>query len=279
MFQATQRPEFRSGDWIQTPWGRCRVVGRLGQRHADLIEAVLFNAERQRLTQDGAIELLVDPARVRKTMSEDRYSLMQIWKLFGEARAAVVEILTPRMELLGGVIDHVQKTRMTRRNPLGGQRHLWTVRLGLPFSELLKRDWPIHYDPASIAAIPHGISQAVARHVLTHKKQPPGGWHLNRLIIAVTGELTSQALRDRRRELKKDIGQLRVAGIVLDGERVRCVEHPPDVVELPPDPVELPPYCGASARAVQDIQDIQGGTGYGPARLDPTEDTRPPLGE
>jgi len=78
LFQPTQRPRATAGEWIQTSWGRCRVLGRLGQRHADLLEAMLFVAERSRETDDGAIELLVDPARVRRTLSDHRHSLGRI---------------------------------------------------------------------------------------------------------------------------------------------------------------------------------------------------------
>lgn len=41
MCQPTQRPTYRAGEWIVTPWGRCRVTGRFGQRHQDLLDAFL----------------------------------------------------------------------------------------------------------------------------------------------------------------------------------------------------------------------------------------------
>jgi hypothetical protein len=123
------------------------VVGRLGQRHADLLEAMLFVAERSRETDDGAIELLVDPAQVRRTLS-------------------------------------------------GGERHLWRVRLGTPLVELMKRDLLLWYNPAPLARLQYGISQAVARHVLTHSRSPDKGWKLDGLIKVVCGVLGSQATRE-----------------------------------------------------------------------------------
>lgn len=236
LYQPTQRPRVLAGEWIETAWGRCRVTGRLGQRHADLIEAVLFHAEKKREIGGGQVELLVDPARVRASMSDDRYSLDQVWKLLGEARQANCEIETNNFKVLGGLIDHVLKTRTTRRNPLGGgQRQLWTVRLGLPLCVLLENDIPRFYDPAPLARLTHGISQAVARHILSHQAQPRGGWILNGLIKAVAGDLRDQQMRDARRRVHADASGLEAVGVLVDkeGGRVR-VAQPPDSVAQPP---------------------------------------------
>jgi len=241
LFQPTQRPRITAGEWIQTSWGRCRVAGRLGQRHADLLEAMLFVAERSRETDDGAIELLVDPARVRRTLSDHRHSLGRIREWLRELRSATIEIESPHLpaeeRLLGGLIDHVEPSSMTRHDPLsGGERHLWRVRLGKPLVELLKRDLRLWYDPAPLARLQYGISQAVARHVLTHSRPPDKGWKLDGLIKVVCGALGSQATRDARRRIRKDGEGLSAAGVILDGERV-SVAHRPDGVAYRPGAV------------------------------------------
>jgi hypothetical protein len=69
MAQPTERPTWRTGEWVDSSWGKCRVTGRFGQRHQDLLEFFLWNTERRRVLADGGIEILVDPARVRRTMS------------------------------------------------------------------------------------------------------------------------------------------------------------------------------------------------------------------
>lgn len=224
LYQPSQRPRLRSGEWIQTSFGRCRVEGRLGQRHADIVEALLYCAERRRDVSDGGIELLVDPARVRKTLSDNQYSLAQIEKLLAELRAATIVIETPHLDfpIIGGLIDHVIPSPKTRRNPLtGGERHLWRVRLGVALVMLLEHDISLYYDPAPIARLQHGISQAVARHILSHRAEPQGGWHLDTVIMAVAGKANSQGLRDSRRRLKEDADKLRAIGLVLDGDRIR----------------------------------------------------------
>ena len=38
IYQPSQRPQERKGQWMDTGFGRCRVTGRLGQRHADIVE-------------------------------------------------------------------------------------------------------------------------------------------------------------------------------------------------------------------------------------------------
>lgn len=224
LYQPSQRPRLRSGDWVETSFGRCRVIGRLGQRHADLVEAILYCAEKRRDVADGGVELLVDPARLRKTLSDSRYSFAQIEKLLAELRAATITIETPQFDfpIIGGLIDHVIPSPMTRPDPLtGGERNLWRVRLGTALVMLLERDLSLYYDPSPIARLRYGISQAVARYILTHKTEPPGGWHLDTAIVAVAGECSSQDIRNSRRRLKEDADQLKALGLVLEGDRIR----------------------------------------------------------
>ena len=245
LFQPTQRPIRRDGDWLATTWGRCRVHGRLGQRHADLLEAILFCAERRRDEDAGTIKLLVDPARVRKVMSDDRYSLQQLWKLLRELRECTVEIDTPKARVMGGVVESAEYTKQeTRIDPLTGEpRRLWTIRLGKAWAELMRLDLPLRYDPAPIARLEHGISQAVARHVLTHRAEPKGGWTMDGVIEAVAGPTGNQALWDARRRLRGDAGGLAEMGIVLNGDRIHRLAqtpgrmvHPPGGMAHPPEP-------------------------------------------
>ncbi|MBS5160015.1 MAG: ABC transporter ATPase [Klebsiella variicola] len=222
LYQPSLRPRPREGDWMDTSFGRCRVTGRLGQRHADIVEAILYCAERRRDVSDGGVELLVDLARVRKTLSDSRYSFTQIEKLLVELRAATITIETPQFDfpIIGGLIDHVIPSPMTRRDPLtGGARNLWRVRLGVALVMLLEHDLSLYYDPAPIARLIHGISQAVARHVLSHKVEPTGGWYIDTVIVAVSGK--GSDMRKARHRLKEDAAGLRAIGLLLDGNRIR----------------------------------------------------------
>ena len=87
------------------------------------------------------------------------------------------------------------------------------------------------------------ISQAVARHVLSHRTQPVGGWHIDTLIAAVTAgtvQAGSTAIRHRRREVLSDAPALLESGILIDGGRLR-VKHKPDSVQHKPDSVQHKP--------------------------------------
>jgi hypothetical protein len=219
MCQPTQRPVYKTGEWVITSWGRCRISGRFGQRHQDLLDAFMWNAEKKRITDDGGMEILVDPAKVRKTMSSAGYSLTGIEKLIKELREITLELKTPKFNVMGGLLDHVVDSEKTRPDPLhGGTRPLWRVRLGLAFAELLAYDAPLYYDPAPVASLQHGITQAVARHILSHSAIPNSGWDMDALIKAVAGEMSSVAIRHRRREIRGDSEGLAVLGINISEE-------------------------------------------------------------
>lgn len=222
LFQPSQRPTLQKNKHFITSYGECCVTGRLGQRHADLLEALLFCAEKKREISDGGIELLVDPAQVRKTLSDSRYSYEQIEKLLVELRTATITIRAKNLDftIIGGLLDHVIPSPMTRHDPLtGGERSLWRVRLGIALVMLLENDLALYYQPAPLARLRHGVSQAVARHVLTHKNTPVGGWHLNTLLKAVYGnQPTSKQLSNARTRIKDDYKRMEELGILIDKE-------------------------------------------------------------
>ena len=227
LYQASQRPERRAGDWQVTAWGRVRVTGRLGQRHADVVEAVCSTAIARRAIEDGGLELLVDPHLVRRAVSGGRgqYSSEQLHVLLADLRGAVVEIETPELaaagqRIIGGLIDHWIPSSRVVADPLSGStRQLWRVRLGVALAALIRADAAIWRDPAPIARLRAGVSQAIARHVLTHSAAPRGGWKLDGLLDAVGIEPSDR--RNARRRLRQDVAGLAVLGIEIDGDRVR----------------------------------------------------------
>lgn len=220
IFEASQRPICRVGEWQESAWGRSRVHNRLGQRHADVLEAILYCAEGAKSDESGGVKLLVDPAKIRKTLSDNRYSLEQIWHLLRELMSCVIEIHTEQFQLMGSLVHSVATAKgATRRNPLNQeQRHLWTVRLGETYSFLLRECVFIRYDPAPLARLQAGISQAVARFLLSHdpQRQPNGGWRFETLMESVGVPCTSQNLRNARRRLRKDAERLQALGIRFD---------------------------------------------------------------
>ena len=235
LYEPSQRPTYRDGTHcIITPWGKCKVAGRLGQRHADVMDALLFNAHMKRRLSDGAIELLVDPAKVRRSLSDNQYSYSQIEKLLREIRGATITIDLPQFDspIIGGLIDHVvpcEAPGAPLHNPLSGEkRNWWSVRIGIAMRLLLANDLTLFYNPAPIARLKHGITQAVARHVLTHRMSPPAGWHIDSLIGAVTDNPSADVLKKSRARLVEEADDLKKMGIEIDAETKRVHKRSSD---------------------------------------------------
>jgi len=139
-----------------------------------------------------------------------------------------IQIMNKNIKSIGHLVDHICEAKthtgegIRRHNPLGGDRPIWRVELGKALTDMLASDIWITYDPFPISLMRHGISQAITRHVLSHKNVPRGGWHMDVLIQAVSGDLTNQQMRDRRRELRSDSSNLEGFGIrLLDDDRVQ----------------------------------------------------------
>lgn len=226
MFESSRRPKNTERE-IVTAWGTAVVKGKLGQGHADVLEAMFHEAEDWRRTDEGQFQLLVDPYKLRTVANGGKQgSHEQLVTVLKDIMAAVIDlkIHATRKRVLGHIIDQVVESPTTAPNPLDGkERHLWRVTVGPAFVGLLGGDLHLHYDPKPIAALGTGIAQAVARHVATHRNQPPGGWHLDGLIHAVGAGGTSVAMRNRRREIGKDAEGLRALGLVIEGGRLRRI--------------------------------------------------------
>ena len=230
-FQATRRP-VEKDEIIQTSWGKIRIKGKLGQAHADVLESIFFCAESKRTFKSRKIILIVDPARVRKTARQEQGKTLN--DLVFDLVNATVEIYEPKhLAGTGNLISFVDKSSdLTRPNPLSqikdkektrtAKRQMWEVEIGPIIKRLWEADILTRRDPRPISALRHGISQAVARLVITHKEQPSGGWHLDTLIRHVYGDhtISEQKLWDRRRELRQDAKGLAGASIIIEDGRI-----------------------------------------------------------
>lgn len=228
IFQPTRRPR-ELAQLIQTAWGKHRVKGRLGQQHADVLEAILHSGTKPRRLgdDDDRIKILVDPAEVRRKSRQDGTTLQRV---LDDLMQAIIQIIEPdHLAGIGHLIDHIDWARRPSgafivKAPPGGavicERRQWRVDLGKMLCRLVDSDLWISRDPYPIAAMRHGISQAVARHVLSHKVSPKGGWRLDGLIASVAGPLSAQQQRNRRREIHQDVEALLRLGINLHDGRV-----------------------------------------------------------
>jgi hypothetical protein len=243
IFQPTRRPELINTE-ITTKWGKIRIKARLGQQHADVFEAICHEFEARTPLEcemeDGRIKLLVDPAKIkRKSRQKDLKNILT------DLRAAVIEIIEPpNLQCMGGLIDYIDFARkpdgsyITKRNPLGGERRMWRVDLGKAFCKLIQKDIWINYDPKPIAELRHGITQAAVRFILSHSRNSGpkiNKWKIDTVITAVSGDISSQELRDRRREILKDKENLNNMGIKIENgyifttNKKESVEHLVDI--------------------------------------------------
>ncbi|MDA8375660.1 MAG: hypothetical protein M0Z50_01045 [Planctomycetia bacterium] len=224
LFQPTRRPKSIE-EVIKTPWGTIRIKGRLGQAHANILEAMLSHCEKHAKLEDGRIKLLIDPYQIMKTANQTSWSTFK--KNLDDLMQAIIEIKEPdHLKCIGHLIDHIDKavrsdgTSITKHNPLGGEREMWRVEIGKAGTMLIESDLKLFYKTQIIASLKYGISQAVARHILTHKTEPNGGWKVDVLIFALCPNIPSYSLKDRRNELAEDAPGLLATGLKIENKRI-----------------------------------------------------------
>lgn len=224
LYQPTRRPQWMERI-IATPWGTATVRGKIGQVHADIIEAICRHAEDHRvIAATGHMQILVDPYRVRVSVGGGKaYSKDTLWRMLTELREVSVTLEVPSqgLKVLGGILDRVEESPATRINHLTKKpRQLWRVTLDPAFAAMLRDDLQLYYDPAPLAKIETGVAQAIARHILTHRDQPTGGWLIDNLIKAVGADGDSVAMRHRRREIRACAESLKTVGLIVDADRI-----------------------------------------------------------
>ncbi len=273
IFQPTRRPR-QIDTVIVTSWGRVRIVGRLGQQHADVFESICYTALEAIRTTDGRLKLLVDPSRVKRVAQQS--SGATFLGIRDDLVAALIEIAEPaHLSCVGHLIDHIECAQradgsyITAKNPLGGrrrgwgrmgrhaaERHLWCVEVGKAALKLFTADLLLHHNPAPIAALRHGISQAVARHYLSHRAGSCESWGIDTLIRAVAGDIAGQDLWDRRRELTADAGRLSAMGVTLRlDQKPGGLDQKPGGLDQKPGGLDQKPGIAGS---LQDSQGLSG---------------------
>lgn len=226
LYQPTRRPTWQERV-ITTAWGTATVRGKIGQVHADIIEAICRHAEDYRVVPaTGHLQILVDPYRVRVTVGGGTpYAKDTLWAMLRELREVSITLEVPNqhIKILGGILDRVEESPATRINRLTGKpRQLWRVTLDPAFAAILREDLQLHYDPAPLARIETGVAQAIARHIMTHRDQPAGGWLIDSMIELVGAGGNSQTMRNRRRDVHNCAETLREVGIhIVDNKLTR----------------------------------------------------------
>jgi len=219
-FQPSIRPVNMTSDWLCTPWGRCRITGRLGQRHADLIDACMHDAI-DTCTIDGRLKLLIDPYTIRQKVGGGKqFSYSGTKRLFREIMSCLIEWNSKRGSSgYGHIIDSIHFADVKRRNPLTGDvRELWSVSFGSAWTKLIYDDIALRYDPADIINLRSGITQAVVRLLLSHnKKNMVNGIRISTIFdwLLVPHGTT---WRNYMRNLRSDSDEIEAIGFKIDGD-------------------------------------------------------------
>jgi hypothetical protein len=231
LFQPTRRP-ITTVRRIETAWGNAIVHGKIGQAHADVMEAIFKEALEYQIIEDGGMQILVDPYKVRVTAGGgNAIGGSQLNKVLIELMQVVIDMhikdkdIKIKGHILEWTVDSKVKANVRAATSFGGEdRRMWCVKIPASFVQFFYFDHCLYYDPRPIAALMTGIGQAIARHVATHNSQPLGGWVLDKLIKAVGAGETSTDIRNRRREIQKDAGGLLYLGLKIQDGRMQRVK-------------------------------------------------------
>jgi hypothetical protein len=240
IFQPSQKPVLKEIH-LNTSWGTAVVKGRLGQRHADVLEAVRACALETKKIDDGLI-LLVDPHEIRKRIGTGYYSHQQMTTLLKELTEAIVSIETDDISAVGHFIDYTEEAKKPVLDKRGRERYWMIVKLGKIGLQLLTDDFKLYYDPTPISKLRYGISQAVARFALTHRNVPSGGWKVDTIIRAVAGDVNNHTLRNYRIRINEDAdnGNLNLCSIHVENNRVFIESDPQPPISDPQPPISDP---------------------------------------
>lgn len=221
---------------VQRGAGDSFDVRALGQAHADLLDAMRATALHAATDGAGRLVMLVDPAKAKRA-GGFKCSTAALRMLLDDMLGAVIEIHEPQhLRARGHLIDTVRiaeagdgeaialpcNLSRTQKHASRGARYLWAVTMGDVGMQLIARDMGLHYPLDKVVSLQTGISQAVARWMLGHSRahQPNGGWFVDTVINAVSGPISGEDLRNRRRELRRDAAALAEMGILLNADRV-----------------------------------------------------------
>jgi len=238
VFQATTRPKHQERS-IDVPYGKAVIVGCLGQTHASLLECLFFYAESASKISEGRISITINPYKIRTCLGDKGkpYSYETFNRHMNDLMAAIIEIHTFRSTDIHIVKSHIiekvtilQETKepsnlvFIRNAPK--YKYMWSVIISKEFMELMRKDYPLYYDPVPITKLRSGIAQAVVRFVRTQsrKHEPKGGWFVKNMISLVWSGSPS-LLRDRIRELNdpSEKIKLQALGILIDGEKIKRI--------------------------------------------------------
>ena len=222
VFQPTRRPSTIVGRIFESAHGSCEVTGRLGQQHADVLDAICSEHIDMQLDNVGRLSFLLDPYKLTKATGL-RTNIIDA--ALRDIMAALVDLQFEtdgeQHHVTCHIVDMVRRTESTLTPHVGmtvGERKKWVVTFSTQWSHFISHDIKVFYPVNKVAGLEHGISQAVARYVLSHRLVPRGGWRMDSVLMAVGVSDNSTDMRNRRRELRQDASELVALGIIITAD-------------------------------------------------------------
>ena len=238
VFQPTRRPIYQTR--VQkNEWGSTTTKGRLGQSHQDTLDACFCVAEKHIVASDGRIFLQIDPYKLRRKLGNLPHSKIEEW--LQELRSATVEIRVPTRGIwaLGGIIDEAVESdkgipESGHRGAIyGGERKYLRVVISRIWAGMMKQDLPTGYRGRfdNILALKSGVSQAIARLMLTHAASARIG--MDAALLAIGAE-TGHCHRARLiRSMEADLPLLLLMGITVTDNVVSVSLTTPTTPHVP----------------------------------------------
>ena len=226
IYQPTRRPIMCTRT-VETAWGTAAITGKVGQGHADVMEAIFTEKSKFRLLPNNMMQILVDPYRVRMAATGGEYELgyKQFNDITTDLMRTVIDMSIPNRQYSmdkGVLLVSAKESVIDAITTKGGfgkeNRKMWLIEIGEHYVRLIDKDIRLYYDLRPIALLTGGFAQAIARHLLTHKNQPQDGWIIDNLIEAVGADPNNnRRIRSKRRdELEQNAQGLKDMGIIVD---------------------------------------------------------------
>ena len=251
IFAPTRRPQGVMQQRVETAWGEAHVTGRIGQQHHDVLDVIAVVAGGWRAEgTHGDRAALIDSAKFRSILGWDKWTYTRIRNVLRDLRAAEVELLIHGAKTeWTGILTHIVESGEPPPERVGARQRwrghapmpeegrtpprdgmMWEVVVSGAWIELVRR-LCVRY-PLLITQMRYGVSQAVARLMLSHRI----GARLR--IDTALGAVGVQSRRRARarREILIDTARMAGAGVQVDWAAGLILHDRPDPLHDRPDP-------------------------------------------
>jgi hypothetical protein len=108
-FQPTRKPAFQEERKVETKWGTATIKGKLGQGHADVLEAIFSECQDYQKMDDGTLQVLVDPHKIRVEAGGGKLlSGETLDNITDDLMSAIIKMYVPALQLTLNDLDDLE---------------------------------------------------------------------------------------------------------------------------------------------------------------------------